>query len=221
MELEHVLPIPADIERAWSLLRDPHLLARCMPGATIDEVEGTQLRGSVRVKLGPMNVRYQGTAVFRELDETARTAVIDASGHEARGSGTATATIRLHLREEGPAATRARVLTQLDITGRPAQLGRGLIDNVADKLLREFTDRLAGELGAPEVAREADGPAMEARPQLAGTSGSTTDALDLASLVDGRLVRRALVAVAAAALLLVMGGRIRRRRAFDTRGGPS
>src|SRR6266540_349155 len=132
-----------------------------MPGATITKVEGRDFEGKVKVKVGPITVTYAGQATFKEVDDAGRRAVIVAKGKEARGSGTANATITAQLHDEGD-STRVTVHTDLSITGRPAQFGRGVMADVGGKLLGRFADCLAGELGADEAHAAAATPADEA-----------------------------------------------------------
>jgi carbon monoxide dehydrogenase subunit G len=118
-----------------------------MPGAALDSVDGDAFTGRVKVKLGPINLTYQGKASFIMKDEAAHRAVIDARGKDQRGNGTAAATVTATLRAEG-AITRVDVLTDLNITGRPAQFGQGVMVDVGTKLLGQFADKLAAQLGS-------------------------------------------------------------------------
>src|SRR5690349_13811437 len=120
-----------------------------MPGAALDSVNGDEFTGRVKVKLGPINLTYQGHASFVEKDEAAHRAVIDARGKDQRGNGTAAAVITATLGEQG-SSTRVDVVTDLNITGRPAQFGRGVMTDVGNKLLGQFADKLAAQLGAGE-----------------------------------------------------------------------
>jgi carbon monoxide dehydrogenase subunit G len=155
MELQHAFTVPVPVERAWRVLLDIERIAPCMPGATIDEVNGDEFSGSVKVKVGPMQVTYRGDARFTEKDEAAHRATIQASGREARGAGTATATVTAQLRDAG-GSTDVEVITDLAITGKPAQFGRGVMADVGGKLIGKFAACLADELGreAPDAAAE-------------------------------------------------------------------
>jgi carbon monoxide dehydrogenase subunit G len=123
-----------------------------MPGAALDSVDGDDFTGRVKVKLGPINLTYQGKASFIEKDEAAHKAVIDARGKDQRGNGTAAAVVTARLKAEG-SITRVDVLTDLNITGRPAQFGRGVMTDVGNKLLGQFADKLAAQLGAGDAGR--------------------------------------------------------------------
>ena len=148
MELEHRFSVPVPVRQAWDVLLDVERIAPCMPGATVESFDGETIVGRVKVKVGPIQVTYAGTARFSEKDESARRAVIEAAAKEARGSGTANATITAQLQDDGGSSTNVTVTTDLAITGKPAQFGRGVMVEVGNKLLGRFADCLAGELGA-------------------------------------------------------------------------
>jgi carbon monoxide dehydrogenase subunit G len=145
VQLENSFTVPLPIDEAWRVLLDVERIAPCMPGAALDSVTGDDFTGRVKVKLGPINLTYQGKGSFVEKDEAAHRAVIDAKGKDQRGNGTAAATITAKLAEEGT-VTRVDVLTDLNITGRPAQFGRGVMTDVGNKLLGQFADKLAAQL---------------------------------------------------------------------------
>jgi carbon monoxide dehydrogenase subunit G len=126
MELEHSFTIPVPPEQAWEVLLDVKRVAPCMPGATIDGVDGDVITGRIKVKVGPIALTYAGSARFTEKDEQARVVVLEASGKETRGTGTASATVRSTLEDLG-GQTRVTVHTTMNITGRPAQFGRGVM----------------------------------------------------------------------------------------------
>ena len=147
MQLEHHFTVPVPVGQAWDVLLDVERIAPCMPGATVESFDGETIEGRVKVKVGPIQVTYAGTAKFTEKDEAARRAVIEASAKEARGAGTANATITAVLTGSG-SSTDVTVTTDLQITGKPAQFGRGVMVEVGNKLLGRFADCLAGELGS-------------------------------------------------------------------------
>src|SRR4051794_3630100 len=150
-----------------------------MPGAAIDSVDGDEFTGTVKVKLGPINLTYKGKAAFIEKDAEARRAVIDARGRDARGNGTASAKITATLHEEG-GVTLVKVITDLDITGKPAQFGRGVMVDVGNKLLGQFADALAatiegpGAADVPEVAEVAEVPAAASQATAGSAEPATT-----------------------------------------------
>jgi carbon monoxide dehydrogenase subunit G len=214
VELSNEFVVPASIDAAWEVLTDVERIAPCMPGARLDEVDGSEYRGTVKVKVGPVTVEYKGTASFVELDPAAHKAVLRASGRETRGQGNATATVTAQLREEGD-RTAVSVLTELDITGRVAQFGRGMLADVSTKLLGQFVERLEsdvlGSLGA-------EGPAAEAPPSPAevaevAPAREDDDTLDLGKLLGTSLLRRAVAPIGA--LLLAVVVVLRRRRRTD------
>ncbi len=168
MQLEHSFTVPVGVDDAWRVLLDIERIAPCMPGAAIDSVDGDDFTGTVKVKLGPIGLTYKGKASFVEKDEAAHRAVIDARGRDARGSGTATAKVTATLTESG-GSTKVDVLTDLDITGKPAQFGRGVMVDVGNKLIGQFADCLAGKLtdGASPIADAAPVPEPPAPPKLA------------------------------------------------------
>jgi carbon monoxide dehydrogenase subunit G len=171
VQLEHSFSVPVGIAEAWPILIDIERIGPCLPGAAIDSVDGDDFTGTVKVKLGPINLTYKGRASFVEKDEAARRAVIDARGRDARGNGTAAAKITATLHEDGD-STLVRVLTDLDITGKPAQFGRGVMVDVGTKLLGQFADCLAttikgGDQSAPATAAPAKATAAKAAPAKA------------------------------------------------------
>jgi len=165
MKLEHEFRVPVPITQAWDVLLDVERIAPCMPGATVESFDGETVNGRVKVKVGPIQVTYGGTARFIEKNEAGRRVTLDASGKEARGSGTAKATIVAVLQDDG-ASTLVTVTTDLAITGKPAQFGRGVMVEVGNKLLGRFADCLAEEIGtgsADDAAEPAE-PAAPAEP---------------------------------------------------------
>src|SRR5438270_5609240 len=145
MKLEHDFTVPATVEQAWQALLDVEKVAPCMPGATLTSFDGDDFTGTVKVKVGPIQVTDKGQASFVQKDDAAHRVVIEASGKEARGSGTAAATVTAVLTADG-ARTRAHVVTDLNITGRPAQFGRGVMADVGARLIGQFSNCLAEEL---------------------------------------------------------------------------
>src|SRR5215467_11088328 len=141
MELEHSFTIPVPPEQAWQVLLDVEQVAPCMPGATIDSVDGDEIKGRIKVKVGPVALTYAGTGRFVERDEQNRSVTLEASGKETRGSGTASARVRSSLRDEG-GQTRVVVRTTLNVTGRPAQFGRGVMAEVGGRLVERFATNL-------------------------------------------------------------------------------
>ncbi|MGZ4623190.1 MAG: SRPBCC family protein [Blastococcus sp.] len=173
MQLENSFTVPVPIDEAWRVLLDIERIAPCMPGAALDSVDGDDFTGRVKVKLGPINLTYQGKASFIEKDEAAHKAVIDARGKDQRGNGTAAAVITANLKAESD-ITRVHVVTDLNITGRPAQFGRGVMTDVGNKLLGQFADKLAAQLGEGDAQGEA--ARAETAAAKAGTAAATAAA---------------------------------------------
>ena len=177
MEMDHSFTVPVPPERAWDVLLDVERIAPCMPGATVDEFDGEVVTGRIKVKVGPVSLTYRGTAKFTERDPDARVIVLEASGKETRGAGTASATVRATLEpESGGEATKASMHTTMNVTGR-AQFGRGVMVEVGGKLVEQFaqnlrqliTDDSAGGGGAAaseagDRGRRRDGRRRERRP---------------------------------------------------------
>jgi carbon monoxide dehydrogenase subunit G len=161
MELEHSFTIPVPPEQAWGVLLDVEKVAPCMPGATIDSVDGDQIKGRIKVKVGPVALTYAGTARFTDMDEQARKVVLEASGKETRGSGTAAATITSTLSDEA-GQTRVVVHTTMTVTGRPAQFGRGVMAEVSGRVIEKFATNLAAQLSGGAAAPVASAPAAAA-----------------------------------------------------------
>jgi carbon monoxide dehydrogenase subunit G len=145
LKLEHSFTVPADLDTVWQAVLDPERVAPCMPGATLTEVDGDAFKGSVKVKMGPISLLYKGTGEFLTKDADTGTVVIKAAGKDARGNGTASATVTVTLKAAG-SSTIGSVNTNLSITGKPAQFGRGLISEVGGKILDSFATCLASKL---------------------------------------------------------------------------
>jgi carbon monoxide dehydrogenase subunit G len=169
MELEHSFTVPVPFDRAWDVLLDVKRVAPCMPGATITSVDGDEIQGTIKVKVGPINMTYAGTARFVERDRAIGVVRLEATGRETRGAGTASATVRSELKDRGE-QTDVVVLTTLNVTGKPAQFGRGVMNEVGGRLLTIFSTNLAALLAEPEAAdaEAADAAALDA----AGAAGS-------------------------------------------------
>jgi carbon monoxide dehydrogenase subunit G len=164
MDLEHSFVIPVPPEQAWQALLDVEQVAPCMPGATVDAFDGEVISGKIKVKVGPVQMTYAGTARFTEKDEATKTVVLEAAGKETRGSGTASATVRSSLQDEA-GQTRVLVRTSMTVTGRPAQFGRGVMAEVGGRIIGKFATNLAAQLsgeGAPPAAAPAAAPAAPA-----------------------------------------------------------
>ncbi|KUM88027.1 MULTISPECIES: SRPBCC family protein [Streptomyces] len=203
MELHHEFTVPVPVDEAWRALLDIERVAPCMPGAVVEDYDGRTVTGSVKVKVGPITVTYKGTAVFEEQDEAAHRLVLIASGREIRGQGTARATVTGTLTGQD-GGTAVSVRTDLAVTGRPAQFGRGVLAEVGDRLVGRFSACLAERLGEREEAPEAARTAEEAEE-------ADDEPLDLLRALGVPVAKRTAAALAAAAVVVVVVTRIRRR----------
>jgi carbon monoxide dehydrogenase subunit G len=228
VELTHDFTVPVDRETAWAAFQDIAVVAECFPGATVTSVEGDSFDGTVKVKLGPIALQYAGGGRFVERDAAAYRLVIEAKGRDRRGNGTAGADVTASFTEEGQ-GTRIEVLTSLQITGKPAQFGRGVIQDVSDKLLQQFLGCLESRIAPapaeePEVepvpeplAAMADVP-VEPPPAASALPPRTEpkpadDAIDLGTTVLPVLAKAYWkpAALLALVVLLLVGWRARRR----------
>ena len=174
MELQHRFTVPAGVEETWATFNDIEGVAGCFPGATVTEADTESFAGTVKVKLGPIALVYNGTGTFVEKDEAAHRLVIDAKGKDKRGNGTAGAMVTATMTEASGGATDVDVRTDLSITGKAAQFGRGnVIQDVSDKLLGQFVACLEQRLTATPAAPE---PPPEEEPAPAPPPGDTTSA---------------------------------------------
>ncbi|MDP9862949.1 MULTISPECIES: SRPBCC family protein [Streptosporangium] len=173
MRFEHEFTVPVPVEQAWSVLLDVERVAPCLPGATLDTVEGDSFTGRMKVKVGPITVTYQGEAAFEDVDKDAHALTIKAAGKETRGSGTAGATVTARLHPAG-ADTRVAVETSFNVTGRPAQFGRGVMAEIGGRLIDRFAANLAGLLGESPVAEPATPPLVPGQ----GTAEQVTDGVE-------------------------------------------
>lgn len=176
MELSHTFTVPATVDQTWATFMDLPLVGGCFPGATVTEVTDEGFAGTVKVKLGPIALVYAGTGAFVDRDDGAHRAVIEAKGKDKRGNGTAGATVTIQLTDAGDSSTRADVQTDLAVTGKPAQFGRGVMQDVSDKLLDQFIACIEGKIGdANPVAP------TEAAPGTQGTAEAPTSAAEVPS----------------------------------------
>ncbi len=195
MELNNEFRVGVSPSDAWAVLTDVERIAPCMPGAQLQEIEGDEYRGVVKVKVGPITAQYKGKATFVEQDEAAGRAVLRAEGRDTRGQGNANATITATLTPEGE-GTRVVVATDLTITGKVAQFGRGVLADVSAKLLGQFVDCLEsnvlGEGGAavpsadlPSADLPSADPITDVRPFPSPSPGVDGDGSSGVRRVDG------------------------------------
>jgi uncharacterized protein len=219
MKLEHNFRVGVPVDVAWATLLDLERIAPCMPGAQLQEVHGDEYRGIVKVKVGPITAQYKGVARLTEADEPAGRLIITAEGRDTRGQGNASATITARLRADGD-GTEVAVDTDLNVTGKVAQFGRGVMADVSSKLLGQFVDCLSTKIlgpGAPTTSTPAAPPAAT-KPESSTTPGGPPappalpeprridapepEAVDLMRAAGGAVAKR-LVPLVAAGVLVV------------------
>src|SRR5580693_9850630 len=178
IELDNSFTVPVPPEQAWDVLLDVERIAPCMPGASVTSVEGDQIEGQVKVKLGPLSLTYKGTAKFTDKDQPNHKIAIEATGKETRGAGTASANVQATLTPgDAAGSTLVAIHTSLNVTGRPAQFGRSLLPEVSGKLIAQFASNLEALIAsdnappAEETATpESDGTAADSSGEAATTA---------------------------------------------------
>ncbi|HEX4399164.1 MAG TPA: SRPBCC family protein [Trebonia sp.] len=231
IELDNSFTVPVPPEQAWDVLLDVERIAPCMPGASVTSVEGDEVAGQVKVKLGPLSLSYKGTAKFTEKDPSTHTIAIEATGKETRGAGTASATVHASLKpDDAEGQTTVSIHTSLNVTGRPAQFGRSLLPEVSGKLIDQFAANLAALIDSTSRSAET-GAQAEAAPAQDAAAGDATsaaaagtaaaaqatappaqpvaqlqqeDSLNLIKLVGGPVLKRVLPVVLGAALIAIL-----------------
>lgn len=173
MELKHHFVVPGSLEDTWHSFNQLEDIAPCFPGAVLTSVSGDQFTGTVKVKLGPIAMMYAGTGEFLERNEDSHTVVIAATGKDKRGNGTAGATVTAVLTRDGD-GTAVDVTTDMNVTGKPAQFGRGVIQDISDKLLAQFVQCVVGKVGGGEAA-ETPEPAAGTTTEPAATAPDTVE----------------------------------------------
>ena len=223
MKLENRFTVPVPVDEAWRVLLDVERIAPCMPGATLTSVDGDAFEGTVKVKVGPINLTYGGKASFVSKDEATHVAVIDGSGKETRGTGTAKALITCRLIGNG-ATTDVEVDTDLNVTGKPAQFGRGVLADVSSKLVDQFAACLSEEIAAgnPEPVFAATAAALGApeglQPPLSPVQPAAAprearkpaEAIDLLGTAGAPVLKRLAPLLAGVVVLLLLVRRLRR-----------
>jgi carbon monoxide dehydrogenase subunit G len=237
MELTNEFRVGVPVARAYDVLTDVERIAPCLPGAQLQEIEGEQYRGVVKVKVGPITANYQGMATFVERDAPNKI-VLRAEGREARGQGNAAAVITLTLTADGPDATAVSVVTDLTITGKVAQFGRGVLADVSAKLLGQFVECLESKVIEPSPAPEVSAPTVEApaapvdapvvadvepvdgeavepetpAPAVRRIESAPVEPVNLVSAAGNPVAKRAAPVVAGVAVLWLLRVFLRRRR---------
>ncbi|MEE1570473.1 MAG: SRPBCC family protein [Acidimicrobiales bacterium] len=200
--------VDAPIGQVWAVLTDVERIAPCLPGAQLQEVEGDEFRGIVKIKVGPITAQYKGAASFVERDDASYRAVLRAEGRDTRGAGNAAADITAQL-EEVEGGTRVEVATDLKVTGKVAQFGRGVMADVSRKLMSQFADNLSELIAddAPEAADEVVQHVIEAPDEVERVrvvDAPEAEALDLLDAAGASVVKRLLPLVVAAVVVVVV-----------------
>jgi carbon monoxide dehydrogenase subunit G len=176
IELDNSFTVPVPPEQAWDVLLDVERIAPCMPGASVTSVEGDEIEGQVKVKLGPLSLTYKGTAKFTEKNVESRTIAIEATGKETRGAGTASANVQASLKPgDAEGSTLVAIHTSLNVTGRPAQFGRSLLPEVSGKLIAQFASNLEAMIVADGASATAETTGTTDAPEATGTAEDSAD----------------------------------------------
>lgn len=174
MDITNSFTVDASIDKAWELLTDIPEITPCLPGAKLTSAEDDVYSGGIKIKVGPVTAEYKGTAEFVERDEVHYKAVIKGKGRDTRGAGNAQALITAQMVAEGPDRTRVDIVTDLKVSGKVAQFGRGVMQDVSTKLIGQFTDCLEGKLDGTEAAAEEAATVASAADATAAAAGTST-----------------------------------------------
>lgn len=216
MDLNHTINVNQPIAETWAILTNLERIAPCLPGAELQEVEGDVYKGVVKIKVGPIVAQFKGEAQFAEKDDAGYKAVLKASGRDTGGKGNASATITATLTQVSPTTTTCTVVTDLAITGKVAQFGRGAMADISEKLIAQFADNLNAlierEGGSPAPATE-PATTAEGEPVVRRIEGPAAEPLNLQSVAGGVMMKRLLpIAAGLAAFGLFLRRIFRRRR---------
>jgi carbon monoxide dehydrogenase subunit G len=227
MELVNDFTVDVPVGEAWTTLTDVERIAPCLPGAQLQEIEGDVYRGIVKVKVGPILAQFKGQATFVEKDEANHRAVLKAEGRDTTGKGNAAALITARLEPQSDDATKVTVTTDLTITGKVAQFGRGALADVSTRILGQFVEQLettvlhpegpdgggpVGSASTPTPATPPEAAPAEAGPTVRKVDQQDTEPIDLLETAGAPLAKRVLPVVLVAVLVLVLVRRRRRRR---------
>ena len=217
MEISDSFRVNRSLDETWKVLLDIERIAPSLPGAELQEIEGDDYRGVVKIKVGPITAQYKGTAKLAEVDEAARRIVLDASGRDTRGQGNAKAKIVVTM-TEADGGTLVDVNTDLSITGKVAQFGRGVLADVSSKLMGQFVENLERDVLSDEPGATADAGAAETAAPVEGPAGARQIDSRPAAPVDlfevaGAPVTKRLIPLGIGLLVLFVCWRVLRRRA--------
>lgn len=202
MDLHHEFVVEVPIAEAWATLTDVERIAPCLPGAQLTEVEGDVYRGQVKVKVGPILAQFKGQASFSSLDEAARVAVLKAEGRDTTGKGNAAATITARLTELTPTSTQCVVDTDLAISGKVAQFGRGALADVSDRLLAQFVENLNTLIASGPAPVAPDAPTSDGVRTIDSPEAAP---LDLLGTAGAPILKRVLPVIVLVAVLVAIG----------------
>jgi uncharacterized protein len=209
VELTNEFRVGVPAAKTWEFLTDLERVAPCLPGATLLSVDGDEFTGAVKVKVGPITVSYKGEAAFVEKDAAAQRMVLNANGKETRGNGNAAAVVTAQLKNEGD-ATSVVITTDLTISGKAAQFGRGVLSDVSTNLIGQFAKSLEADLlGGSAVGGQTTGATSQ--PAAAAAQPDAGDSVDLLKVVAVPMAKRAAPAVAALAAGAAIGFLLGRR----------
>jgi uncharacterized protein len=217
VELNNEFRVAVPAAKTWEVLTDVERVAQCLPGATLLSVDGDEFTGAVKVKVGPITVSYKGDAAFLEKNASAQRVVLKANGKETRGNGNAAAVVTAQLKDEGD-ATAVVITTDLTISGKAAQFGRGVLADVAGSLIAQFAKSLEADMLGGARAPAATESVGAAPQTTAAAAAGPGDSVDLLKVVAAPMAKRAAPAVAALVAGGVIGfllGRRRNRRSDD------
>ena len=210
MDLNHEFIVNVPVNDAWIILTDLERIAPCLPGAQLTEVEGDTYRGQVKVKVGPIVAQFKGQASFVTRDDAAHTASLKGEGRDTTGKGTASAIITAQLTSVTPTSTKCTVVTNLTISGKVAQFGRGALADVSDKLLAQFSENLnqlitsaPATTSAPAAATPAATEVAAASPEIRKIDSAEVAPLDLLGTAGAPILKRA-IPVAIALIVVVI-----------------
>jgi carbon monoxide dehydrogenase subunit G len=206
MDLNHEFIVNVPVNDAWVILTDLERIAPCLPGAQLTEVEGDTYRGQVKVKVGPIVAQFKGQASFVSRDDVAHTAMLKGEGRDTTGKGTASATITAQLTEVTPTSTKCTVVTNLTISGKVAQFGRGALADVSDKLLAQFSEnlnQLINSSPAPATTAATTAPVAAASPEIRKIESAEVEPLDLLGTAGAPILKRAIPVVVALVAVVI------------------
>ena len=224
MELNNSFEVARPVDEAWEVLTDVERIAPCLPGAKLEEIRGDEYLGSVKVKVGPITAQYKGAATFVEKDDANHKAVLKADGRDTRGAGNASALITADLQPLSESTTKVDVNTDLTITGKVAQFGRGVMADVSAKLMDQFAANLetmlesdaipapaaAEEPAAPEATTATSEPApVAAEPAAVASEPAAADpdeveAVDLIGLAGAPILKRLIPTLLVIAVIVII-----------------